>query len=152
MSAIEVRELSEQQTAVARHRISMREANRIPEWIRLTLEAVQRAGKQPVGMPFLRTFSLEGDALDIEVGWPIEEPIISAEGVSSSTLPGGPAAVVSYFGPYEHVGSAYEAIQAWCRDKGYEIVGPPWESYFTDPHAELDQEKWRTDVHFPIKI
>jgi hypothetical protein len=70
-SEIEVRELPEQHTAVVRHRISMQETSRIPEWIRLTMEAVQHAGKQPAGMPFLRTFSFESDAMDIEVGWPV---------------------------------------------------------------------------------
>jgi effector-binding domain-containing protein len=102
-------------------------------------------------MPFVRTLSFEGDAMDIEVGWPVEDPFVSDGDVSPSTLPGGPTAVASYFGPYEQIGPAYEAIQSWCKEHGYEIVGPPWESYFTDPHEEPDAEKWRTDVHFPVK-
>lgn len=151
ISAVELRELSEQHTAVVRHRISMQETSRIPEWIGQTMEAVQRAGQQPAGMPFLRTYSMDGATMDIEVGWPVAEPFGGDGEVRASTLPGGPAAVTSYFGPYDAIAPAYEAIQAWCAERGHEIAGPPWECYFTDPNEEPDPAKWRTDIFFPVR-
>ena len=151
LSTIEVRDLPEQRTAVVRHRISLAETDQIPGWLAQTFEAVQRAGQQPAGVPFLRTLAMDGQTMEIEVGWPLPEPFNGDGEVQAATLPGGPVAVVSYFGPYEGVAPAYAALQAWCQEQGREVAGAPWESYFTDPQTEPDQSKWRTDVHFPLR-
>jgi effector-binding domain-containing protein len=151
LSAIEIREQPEQRTVVVRHRISVQEVDRIPGWIGQTMEAIERAGQHPAGMPFLRTFSYSEEAMDIEVGWPVQAPFAGDGEIVAGTLPAGPAAVASSFGPYEGVETAYAAITAWCAEHGHEIAGPPWESYFTDPAQEPDPAKWRTDVHFPVR-
>ena len=90
ISAIGVRDLSEQQTAVIRRHITMQEAARIPEWLRETYEALQRFGIEPSGMPFLRTFAVDGQGMDIEVGWPVAAPFRGEGEVHGSSLPGGP--------------------------------------------------------------
>jgi len=151
LSLIELRNQPEQHTAVVRHRISMQETDRIPGWIGTTFEAIQGAGQQPAGMPFLRTLSMDADGMDIEVGWPVVAPISGDGEVYAGTLPGGHVAVASYLGPYDGIGPAYEAIQTWCSEHGHEIAGPPWESYLTDPNEEPDPAKWRTDIHFPVR-
>ncbi len=89
--------------------------------------------------------------MDIEIGWPVAGPFPGDGDVQTSTLPGGTVAVASHFGPYDGIGPVYEAIQTWCREHGDEIAGPPWESYFTDPHEEPDTAKWRTDVYFQAR-
>jgi len=94
---------------------------------------------------------MDADGMDIEVGWPTPAPFTSDNEVQAGTLPGGSLAVASYEGPYDGVGPAYEAIQAWCAEHGHEIAGPPWESYVTDPNEEPDPAKWRTDIHFPVR-
>ena len=155
LSAIELREQPEQHTAVVRHRISMKETDRVPQFMGETFEAVQRAGQQPAGMPFLRTLSMDAEGMDIEVGWPVAaaRPVGSpADGeVHDGVLPGGLTAVASYFGPYEEIAPAYAAIQAWCIEHGYAVAGPPWESYANNPEEEPASSKWRTDIHFPVR-
>ena len=151
LSTIEIQQTEEQHTAAVRHRITRAETERIPGWLEQVMQAVGEAGQQPTGMPFLRTFSFDGDSMDIEVGCSVTAPFPGAGEVQASTLPGGAAAVVSYFGPYEGISEAYEAITAWCEEHGHEIVGPPWESYDTDPHEEPDPQRWRTDVYFPVR-
>lgn len=150
LSEIAVQELPAQHTAVVRHRITMAEVQQIPGWLGTTYEAVQATGHEPAGLPFVRTLEMGEQSMDIEVGWPVEAPIATSGDVHASMLPAGPAAVGSYFGPYEEIGRAYEAIVAWCAEHGREIAGAPWESYITDPHAEPDPAKWQTDVHFPV--
>jgi effector-binding domain-containing protein len=88
--------------------------------------------------------------IDAEIGWPLDAPLDGGTDLEARELPSGPAAVVTYFGPYDGVGEAYEAIMAWCREHGREPSGSPWESYFTDPTAEPDPAKWRTDVVWPL--
>lgn len=36
-------------------------------------------------------------------------------------------------------------------DAALEAAGAPWEVYVTDPGAEPDQSKWRTDIFFPLR-
>lgn len=152
LSPVEIREIEQQPTAVVRRRVTLAELQRIPDWLRETYEAIQRAGIKPAGMPFVRTFEMDdvSHTMDIEVGWPVGAPFAGEGDIQPSSLPAGPMAVTSYFGPYDGIGAAYEAVQAWCAEQGKEVVGPPWESYFTDPNEEPDQSKWRTDVHFPV--
>ncbi len=147
---IEVRDLPQQHTAVVQHRIAMSEVGRIPGWLGQTYEAIERAGGQPSGMPFVRTLAIDGDGMEVEVGWPVTEPFTGDGDVHASTLPGGPTAVTTYFGPYDGIAPAYEAVQRWCQDHGRVPAGAPWESYFTDPSEEPDAAKWRTDIHFPL--
>ncbi|MCC6237228.1 MAG: GyrI-like domain-containing protein [Dehalococcoidia bacterium] len=147
---IEIRELTEQQTAVVRHRIAMSEVGSIPGWLGQTYEAIERAGAQPSGMPFVRTLAIDAGGMEVEVGWPVATPVAEDGDVHASTLPGGPAAVATYFGPYDGIAPAYESVQRWCQDHGRVASGAPWESYFTDPNEEPDSSKWRTDIHFPL--
>lgn len=151
LSPIEVQVLPEQHTAVVRHRITMQETNRIPGWIGATYVALQQAGQQPAGMPFVRTLSMDAQGMDIEVGWPVSTPFGGTAEVQAGMLPGGPTVVATWTGPYEAIAPACQAIQAWCAEHGHELAGPPWESYVTDPSQEPDLAKWRTDIHFPVR-
>lgn len=148
---IEIRDLPEQLTVVIRHRITMQEVGQIPGWLGETFGAIQRGGLTPAGVPFLRTLSMDTNGMDVEVGWPVATPFAGDGEIHASSLPAGPAAVATYYGPYDGIASAYAAVQTWCADHGREVAGPPWESYFTDPNGEPDQSKWRTDVHFPVR-
>lgn len=150
LSTIEVQELAPAHTAVVRLHLAMSEVDRIPRAIERSMLAVRAAGQEPCGMPFVRTLSFGEQAMDIGVGWPVAAPFTGDGDVVASTLPGGPAAVASYFGPYDQIAPAYEAMQSWCRERGREVAGPPWESYFTDPNEAPDPGKWRTDIHFPL--
>ncbi len=151
LSQIEIQDQPEQPTAVVRQRISMDETDRIPGWIGSTFEAIERSGQQPAGMPFVRTLAMDGGGMEVEVGWPVSAPFEGDADVQGGTLPAGPAAVATYYGPYDGIGPAYEAIQAWCTEHGHEVAGPPWESYFTSPDQEPNPAKWRTDIHFPVR-
>jgi len=151
LSTIEVQELGPAHAAVVRMTIKMSEVDRIPRAIEQSMLAIQAAGQEPAGMPFVRTLAFDEQSMDLEVGWPVAEAFAAADEVVASMLPGGPAAVASYFGPYDQISTAYEAIQAWCVEHGREVAGPPWESYFTDPNEEPDPAKWRTDVYFPLQ-
>ena len=37
------------------------------------------------------------------------------------------------------------------KSEGLEAGGAPWEVYVTDPGAEPDKSKWRTDIFFPVR-
>ena len=41
-------------------------------------------------------------------------------------------------------------LNEWIVREGLEPAGVPWEVYVTDPGAEPDPSKWRTDLYFPV--
>ncbi len=68
-----------------------------------------------------------------------------------STLPGGPAAVLTYIGPYDEMEAAYAALAEWVARSGGEPTGDPWEVYFSDPAQEPDPRRWRTEIVMPFR-
>lgn len=72
-------------------------------------------------------------------------------GISNREIKAGKAVVVHFFGPYEMSGKAYEAADAYMKEKNLAASDAPYEVYIGDPMVEKDPYKVQTDVVFPIK-
>lgn len=72
-------------------------------------------------------------------------------GISNKEIKGGKAVVVHFFGPYEMSGKAYEAAEAYMKEKNLAASDAPYEVYIGDPMVEKDPYKVQTDVVFPVK-
>jgi effector-binding domain-containing protein len=83
------------------------------------------------------------DGGSIEVGVQVVRPFEGSGDVICSATPGGTVARTAQYGPYDQLGAAHRAVQAWCRQHNYETVLPFWEIY-GDWHD--DPTKLRTDV------
>jgi AraC family transcriptional regulator len=53
-------------------------------------------------------------------------------------------------GPYEALEGTYAALQAWLDEVGATASGPMWEVYWSDPGAEPDPARWRTELLVPL--
>lgn len=106
---------------------------------------------RPTGAPFAWYHRMSEDEIDMEAGVPVDKPIDGDDQVKPSSLPGGSVAVVWYSGPYgDEMAPAYEAIEQWISNNGFESVDGPWEVYWTDP-AETSPEDYRTEIVWPIR-
>ena len=112
---------------------------------------LQRQGQAPAGMPLARYHSMEGGTVDLECAIPVGSPVEGAGRVAASELPACTAATVTHMGPYDRLGKTWEALTAWMQSEGLQPAGTPWEVYVTDPGAEPDPSKWRTDIFFPVR-
>jgi effector-binding domain-containing protein len=157
MSAYEVhaQTLEEQTTAVC---LSTLHVSEIPGWLGSTFGEVAGTaavqGCSLVGPPFARYRLLEDEAagaerFEVEAGFPTSQPVVPDGNVRPSSLPGGPAAVTSHFGPYDGMRPAYEAVIEWVGTAGGHCTGAPWEVYLSDPGENPDPSTWRTDVVQP---
>jgi len=54
-----------------------------------------------------------------------------------------------YKGPYSECGTALGALAQYAYKNGYEIVGPPTETYLSDPN-ETPEKDLVTEVWFPV--
>lgn len=145
------RVLSDRYTAVVRGELP-REA--LPTWLAAAFGVVQdylqHAGIPPTGPPFAR-FTFLGDTVAVEAGIPVPYEVAGTARVEPSALPDGHAAVTTHLGPYEDLDQAYRACHHWLQAHGHVAGGPHWEFYYTDPNAEPDPSRWRTDVVVPYR-
>jgi len=113
---------------------------------------IGRLGARPAGPPFAIYHDPEfkEDDVDLEVGFPVSEPVASAGRVVGRTLPGGPVASTIHAGPYDEVGPAYRAVAAWVQEHGHEMAGPPREVYLVGP-GMAEPAAYRTEIVFPVK-
>ncbi|MBI5679897.1 MAG: GyrI-like domain-containing protein [Methanobacterium sp.] len=54
-----------------------------------------------------------------------------------------------YKGPYSECGTAIGALAQYAYKNGYEIVGPPMETYISDPN-ETPESELLTEMSFPV--
>ena len=146
---VESHVLFERPTAVIRARLPIDE---VPKWMSAAFEEVfaelGRQGAEATGPPFAR-YVMHPDVFEVEAGVPVAEPVVPWGRVVPGTLPAGPVAVTTHHGPYEGLGKALDALAEWIDEHDSEPAGAHWENYFSDPVAEPDPEKWRTDVYLP---
>ena len=112
---------------------------------------IQQSGQAPAGMPFTIYHSLDGDTVDLECGLPVASPLAGTARIRAGDLPAGTMATVTHMGPYDNLRHTWEALTEWMKSQGLQAAGAPWEVYVTDPGAEPDQSKWRTDIFFPVR-
>ena len=112
---------------------------------------IQRSGQTPAGMPLAIYHSMAGGAVDLECAMPVASPMAGAGRIQAGELPAGTAATVTHMGPYDNLRQTWAALMEWMKSQGLDGAGAPWEVYITDPGAEPDQSKWRTDIFFPVR-
>lgn len=111
---------------------------------------IKQSGQEPAGMPFAVYHSMDGDTIDLECGLPTVSPMEGVGRVRTGELPAGSVATVTHMGPYDALPQTWAALTEWMGSQGLQPAGAPWEVYVTDPGAEPDQSKWRTDIYFPV--
>jgi effector-binding domain-containing protein len=152
---------SEQPYVAIRTQVTMQELGTgvIPQLHSEVFAWLGKQGIAPTGPPFIRYLVINMMAkLDIELGWPVANPLSGNDRISAGVLPAGRYASLVYIGPYEGDGlmNANAALldwgakhniawDSWQAENG-DGFGARLESYITDPGNEPDPAKWKTEV------
>jgi effector-binding domain-containing protein len=107
-------------------------------------------GQGPAGPPFVIYRNMDMQDLDVEMGFPVAQPIAGRGEIKASELPAGKVAACLYIGPYSDMASAYEALKRWIAERGHEPTGVVWEVYLSDPNETPPQEL-KTQIVFLLK-
>lgn len=108
-------------------------------------EHLTRHQASATGPPIAR-FAVRTDHVLLEASVPVTAQLEGEGRVRRAELPGGKAAVATHVGPYRTLGNVHTALRAWVEEHGHRLSGPFWEVYLTDPDAEPDESRWRTEV------
>jgi AraC family transcriptional regulator len=138
-------------TAVIRARMA---PNSVARWLpgayRRVARALERQGEQPRGPAFAR-YTVDGDLVAVEAGFPVGAEIAEDGSVVASELPGGPAVVATHTGRFETVDDTFEIVDAWLETHGLAAAATHWESYRATAGDEWDPSRLRTDVVVPYQ-
>lgn len=108
------------------------------------------AGVPIVGAPFIRYHDLIDDETDgdIEVCLPVPSVEVDlGDQVGVRTLAATPTVRTVHRGPYDQVGQAYHALNAWMHEHGRGQAGPPRETYLNDPEeVTVDEQLAQVDI------
>jgi effector-binding domain-containing protein len=126
----------------------------LPELFGRSLGAVAQylgeLGEAPAGPPFAAYFNMDMQNLDTELGFPVSKALPGRGEIQSSEIPGGWQASLVYTGPYQGLGSAYQALTDFVQANGREATGMAIEFYFNSP-MDTPPEALQTLIVFPLK-
>jgi effector-binding domain-containing protein len=88
--------------------------------------------------------------LDVEIGFPVAQPIQGKGEIQASQVPGGKLGYALHTGRYGDIAPAYDALTQFVKELGYEPTGVSYEFYLNDPE-ETPQEQLLTQIVFPLK-
>ncbi|MDQ0092502.1 GyrI-like domain-containing protein [Paeniglutamicibacter psychrophenolicus] len=152
MADIEITEHSERHTAGVRAQIPM--AGLTDFFSRAfveTMGVLQAQGVSPTGAPFGKYYGRPDEMVDVEAGFPVAATITPAGAVTPGILPGGSVVQAIHIGSYDTMERTYAEIERFFRDAKLTPSDVMWENYLTDPAAEQDPAKWRTQICWPAK-
>lgn len=113
-------------------------------------EALDRQGIAPTGPGFARYAGPPGETADLEVGFPVAQPLPSEGNVVTSSLPAGRVAHVVHVGGYERLGETWGRLAGWIAEKGLTPGADLWEVYVTEPTPETDPADLRTELFWVV--
>lgn len=107
-------------------------------------------GEPVAGPPYVAYYNMDMQDLDIEAGFPVNEPLNGKDEIQPGMIPAGQAVSTVYSGPYSGMTPAYEALMAFMREQGLQATGVAYEIYIDDP-AMTPPELMKTEIVFPLK-
>ena len=102
------------------------------------------------GHPFVIYHAFGPDAIDAEVCVPVAGPAPEAGRITARTLPAATVVRTLHVGPYDELGQAYAALEAWAGDHGFAAAGPHRERYLNGPDATSSPADYRTEIDMPV--
>lgn len=114
------------------------------------MRVIGSSGAKPAGPPFAMYHNMDMSNLDVEIGFPVSEPVKGSGRVKEGMLPGGRAAVTLHAGPYDKIEESYNRLTAFIKEQGLEPESFCYEFYLNDP-SDTPPEELKTEIYFPLK-
>jgi effector-binding domain-containing protein len=113
-------------------------------------KVIKEQSLQVSSMPFGIYHSFSPEHVDVEAGIPVSGNPEPSGRVAVIDTYRGRSARAKFIGPYEKLGDAWDEFFKWMTANGYIPGFPCFEIYVTDPASEPDNNKWQTDLYFPL--
>ena len=106
-------------------------------------------GEHLAGMPFVAYHNMDMTDLDVELGFPVADPLAGSGDIRYTPVPGGLRAFCMCLGPYSAMKPVYDEMAAWISANGYTPSGSAYEVYYNGPGTP--EEHLLTQIVMPLK-
>ena len=131
---MEIRETKEQKTLAIRQ---FTPVEKLSEAMGASYGAIAQYigvnGASFAGPPYCMYYNMDMSNLDVEIGFPVQGEIEGNGKIKVCSVPGGPAATAIHNGPYDTIGTTYEKLTGFVKekglqdeDRGHRQAGQPW--------------------------
>lgn len=121
---------------------------------------LERVHARPAGPPYARYRGRMGDGVDVEVGFPVVEPVRDPAGPGglpgtedadggvavADALPEARVVETVHVGSYETLPDTYARLESWMTEHDLRSVDQSWELYEAGPESDPDPATWRTRI------
>jgi len=114
------------------------------------LQYLNELGEKPAEAPFTAYYNMDMEHLDVEMGFPVAEPLKGRDEIKSGEIPAGKYTECMYKGPYEEMTLPYDAMNRWISENGHIPTGVTYEVYYNSP-ADVPEIELLTKIMFQIK-
>jgi effector-binding domain-containing protein len=111
---------------------------------------IMRSGQRPFGPPFAIFGKSDDNAVDVEAGLLIEEPMGPVGDIEVKRLPERLVVALTHGGPYEQIGASYFALLGWMDDRSLGRDGPFMEVYLDGPDTTHPRQT-STRIVVPVR-
>jgi effector-binding domain-containing protein len=112
-----------------------------------------KAGIKPSGSPVGLYYKWDDKGMKTDMAAAI--PVANVKGnvgpLQKFDIKGGKALTIDYYGAYEKLGDAHNAMDKYIAQKQYKMLSPVMEEYVTDPMSEPDASKWLTRIIYFVE-
>ena len=149
---MEIREVPKLDTAAVRLTASSAELPQvIGDVCGEILAYFDKQGIQPAGHPVVVYHNLDMEALDVEIGIPVSQPIARDGRIDLSVLPGGSVLYTEHEGPYSTMESTYQEILEYLMEVGHETELWLYETYLSSP-LDTPEDKLKIGICLPLSV
>ena len=139
------------------HLLSVRKTidfmNEYADFMGSAIEAIQscieKQGAYPGSGPVVCFHNVDLEALDVEIGFRVAQPIEAAGMVQATVIPLQTVAITIDRGPYEQQDPTLEALMSWIPEHGYEAAGGIYYHYLND--EEQPESEYLTEMFIPVR-
>ena len=114
------------------------------------IKYLNELGKQPADVPFVAYYNMDMQALNVEIGFPVEKGVEGRGEIVLSSIPAGKKAICMYKGAYSEMEPAYDALTKWIGDNGYKATGIVYEFYYNSP-VDVPESELLTKIMFLLE-
>ncbi|MDW7733461.1 MAG: GyrI-like domain-containing protein [Methanolobus sp.] len=150
-SEIEIKEEQSHPVLSIRTRAAVRDLPAvIGESYEKIMQYMYRIGQEPAGAPFVAYYNMDMEDLDLEIGFPVAEPLDGSDEIDRSEIPAGKYVSMTYKGPYAGMEKPYTEMAKWIEENGYKAKGISYEYYYNSP-MEVPESELLTRIVMPVE-
>lgn len=141
---------------------TLREWGQVNALVEETLGWLGRNGTPPAGAPFFRhrVIGSMDEKFELEVGFPLAEPVPGDGRVVAGAKPAGTYVVLMHDGHPDGISNSHLELIRWAEGAGITLAKSDnagttvweamFESYLTNPDDEPDLNRWQTELVYLV--